>query len=319
MGDIAVMTMILKMSDCDAKKKGLVQMNKLAMLRCEDKCTKNASVTFNHNHLQEQVNKLQSPASKDLITQAFAEMFDDGEEADSAELVQVEGSEYQEFVNKTEFAGLTNKTNLVQVIGGAPKDDCRAEVYKHGNFKGWKATFTTGAYVYAKYKAKGAKNDDASAIKVFGVGCQAELYQHGDFKGWKAVYPTGSYNYPKFVGLCAKNDDASAIVVKKAPKKGKPARFNNPPVPRTKVPSNPCTDPNMGAPGAAAKRAAKCTLKKSPQCYKLQGRFLQIQAGIADSRDELMDQIGQLEDSCKEMKKSLEASIKADEDLLASS
>ena len=72
-------------------------------------------------------------------------------------------------------------------------------------------------------------------------------------------------------------------------------------------------------PGAAAKRAAKCTLKKGPKCYKLQGRFLQIQAGIADSRDELMDRIQKLEDSCEEMKKSVEASIKNYEDLLASS
>jgi len=47
MGDIAVMTMILKMSDCDAK--GFVQMQKLAMLKCQDQCSNKDVVTFNHN------------------------------------------------------------------------------------------------------------------------------------------------------------------------------------------------------------------------------------------------------------------------------
>jgi hypothetical protein len=96
-------------------------------------------------------------------------------------------------------------------------------------------------------------------------------------------------------------------------------KFNNPPVPRTKVPANPCTDPNKGAPSAEDKRAAKCTLKKSPQCYKLQQRFLIIQAEIADQRDELMDQIANKEAECAEMKKSLETSIENDKSLLSAS
>merc|ERR1719316_1242026 len=99
----------------------------------------------------------------------------------------------------------------------------------------------------------------------------------------------------------------------------KKTQFNNPPVPRTKVPRNPCTDPNQGAPSATTKRAAKCTLKKSPRCYKLQGRFLQIQAGIADDRDQLMDDIDKHEESCKTMKKSLEDAISNDQSLLSSS
>merc|ERR1719158_2267676 len=99
----------------------------------------------------------------------------------------------------------------------------------------------------------------------------------------------------------------------------KKAGFNRPPVPMTKVPGNPCIDPNKGAPSAEDKRAAKCTLKKSPRCYKLQQRFLQIQAEIADSRDQLMDEISKLEASCEETKKSLQASIDNDESLLSSS
>merc|ERR1719333_2045808 len=96
-------------------------------------------------------------------------------------------------------------------------------------------------------------------------------------------------------------------------------KFNNPPVPRTKVPSNPCTDPNKGAPPTGKKRAGKCTLKKSPRCYKIQGKFLQIQAGIEDARDELMDQIAKQQADCKETEETLEASIDNDNTLLSAS
>mmetsp|Transcript_44201 Transcript_44201/g.70016 ORF Transcript_44201/g.70016 Transcript_44201/m.70016 type:complete len:859 (-) Transcript_44201:172-2748(-) len=86
-------------------------------------------------------------------------------------------------------------------------------------------------------------------------------------------------------------------------------QFNNPPVPVTKVPPNPCTDPYAGAPSAHDKRSAKCTITKSPQCYKLQERFLLIQAGIQDERDELMEEISMLETFCDETKKLLETEI----------
>merc|ERR1719217_2022828 len=96
-------------------------------------------------------------------------------------------------------------------------------------------------------------------------------------------------------------------------------KFKNPPVPRTPVPGNPCNDPYKGAPSAADKRAAKCTIKKSPQCFKLQARFLAIQGGIADERDQLLEDISKLEAACEEQKKTLETAIANDEDLLASS
>merc|ERR1719287_155623 len=96
-------------------------------------------------------------------------------------------------------------------------------------------------------------------------------------------------------------------------------KFNNPPVPRTKVPSNPCNDPWAGAPSPEDKRAAKCTIKKSPQCYKLQSRFLAIQGGIADERDQLLEDIDRVERDCEEQKKTLETAIKNDQDLLATS
>merc|ERR1719298_178864 len=93
-------------------------------------------------------------------------------------------------------------------------------------------------------------------------------------------------------------------------------KFNNPPVPRTKVPMNPCTDPAKGAPSAATKRAAKCTLTGA-KCYKLQERFLLIQAGIKDDRDALLEDIASMEKHCEETKNTLETQIKNDEDMLA--
>merc|ERR1719199_1603893 len=210
--------MILEMSDCGAK---FLQMERLAILRCEDQCTMKDSITFNHNDLQKRMNQLQSSASRDLISGAFQELFEDAESVDSVELVQVPGSEYLKLVNRTQTV-----QNLVQMVK------------------------------------------------------------------------------PKLPEL---------------PPKRKKTKFNNPPVPRTKVPSNPCTDPAKGAPSAQHKRAAKCTLKKSPRCYKLQGRFLQIQAKIADERDQLMDDISSHDQACQETKKTLESSIESDGSLLSSS
>jgi hypothetical protein len=96
-------------------------------------------------------------------------------------------------------------------------------------------------------------------------------------------------------------------------------QFNNPPVPNTEVPSNPCNDPDQGAPSAADKKAAKCTIKKSPQCYKLQERFLLIQAGIMDERDGLLEDIQSLEHHCEETTQTLENQISQDEEMLAAS
>jgi len=94
-------------------------------------------------------------------------------------------------------------------------------------------------------------------------------------------------------------------------------KFSNPPVPRTKVPSNPCNDPGSGAPSASDKRAAKCTIKKSPQCYKLQERFLLIQSGIEDERDELLEHIDMLKRFREETEKTLADQIQDDEDMLS--
>jgi hypothetical protein len=73
MGDIAIMTMILKMSDCDAK---LMQTQKLQLLRCEDQCTGKKYVSFGHSELQSQVSQLHA---QDQLSASFADLFDDGD------------------------------------------------------------------------------------------------------------------------------------------------------------------------------------------------------------------------------------------------
>merc|ERR1719356_683934 len=56
MGDIAIMTMILKMTDCNT---AFLQMEQLMLQHCEDLCTKKSFLTFDHTGLQAQINKLQ--------------------------------------------------------------------------------------------------------------------------------------------------------------------------------------------------------------------------------------------------------------------
>merc|ERR1719408_393858 len=68
MDDIAIMTMILEMSDCDKK---FLQMHKLALLKCKDQCTNKDYLTFNHKGLQQHVSALKSPGMRDLMTSTF--------------------------------------------------------------------------------------------------------------------------------------------------------------------------------------------------------------------------------------------------------
>jgi len=192
MGDIAVMTTILEMTDCEKKK--LVQMEKVALLHCTDQCTKKSFVEFNHDGLQQKINKLQSSVSQNLVLDSFKDLFEGIESLESVEFMQT--SVHQ--------SPVVNKTN-----------------------------------------------------------------------------------------------------------------FNNPPVPQTKVPGNPCNDPFKGAPSAADKRKAKCVITGSQQCYKLQERFLLIQSGIEDERDELLDNIAMLDNYCKEAKETIESQIANCEDALS--
>jgi len=188
-GDIAVLTSILKMTDCDKK---FVQMEKLALLHCQDPCTKKSFVTFNQDNLKQKVSQLQSPLSHGLMQDTFKDLFEGISGLQSLDFLQLDAHQ----------APIVNKTN-----------------------------------------------------------------------------------------------------------------FSNPPLPRTVVPGNPCTDKAAGAPTYAHKKAAKCTIAASPQCYKLQERFLMIQAGVKDERENLLSEISFTEEKCDETSNTLQAQIRDDSEM----
>merc|ERR1719253_2483483 len=95
-------------------------MNKLALLRCEDQCTKKESITFNHKKLETLVKQLQTPAGRDFLTETFSDFFDDAESVGSLQLVQVPGSEYQMFVDDTQMLQLSNETKPVKTTFNNP-------------------------------------------------------------------------------------------------------------------------------------------------------------------------------------------------------
>jgi len=90
--------------------------------------------------------------------------------------------------------------------------------------------------------------------------------------------------------------------------------FSNPPVPRTMIPGDPCTDPNAGAPSSRqrAKGKGKCSIAKSPDCPRIQERFLLIQSGIKDEAENLLQEIALMEENCKATADTLEAQIQDD-------
>jgi hypothetical protein len=62
-----------------------------------------------------------------------------------------------------------------------PQAACKVTVYGAGDFTGWEAEFSEGDYDIGAFTAAGAKNDEASSIRVEGADCVATCYQHGDF------------------------------------------------------------------------------------------------------------------------------------------
>merc|ERR1719352_936363 len=73
LGDIAVMTMILEMTDCD---KSFIQTQRMSLLHCQDPCTGKSFVTFDHAGLQQKVNQLKSTFANNLITDTFSDLFE---------------------------------------------------------------------------------------------------------------------------------------------------------------------------------------------------------------------------------------------------
>jgi len=102
------------------------------------------------------------------------------------------------------------------------------------------------------------------------------------------------------------SQDASLADARTAPDVKK-TEFNNPPLPRTKVPAN-----YKGGPAKVWVAKCGCHMGKSPQCYKLQHRFLLVQSGIQDERDNLLEQIDAMEKSCEETKGTMEQQISDD-------
>jgi len=99
-GDIGVMTMILKMTDCD--NNNLIQMEHMSMMHCTDKCTKKSFVQFNDDGLQNKINKLQSSSSHELMQDTFKDLFAGIEGLQSTEFLQTD-AEVSPVVNKTKF------------------------------------------------------------------------------------------------------------------------------------------------------------------------------------------------------------------------
>merc|ERR1712216_647583 len=74
------------------------------------------------------------------------------------------------------------------------KNTCtgHVSVYQH-NFSGWVARFKRGSYNIHAFKAKGARNDDASSV-IVPRGCKATLYEHGSFNGWAVTVGEGRHD-----------------------------------------------------------------------------------------------------------------------------
>merc|ERR1719375_2797601 len=81
-----------------------------------------------------------------------------------------------------------------------------------------------------------------------------------------------------------------------------------PPAPKTQK-LGACSDPYKGGPPPpGSKSGSGCQLTPG-SCFKLQGRFLRIQAGIVDEKEKLELQLHRLNKKCAEVKKDLEDKI----------
>uniref|UniRef100_A0A7S0LBR6 Calcineurin-like phosphoesterase domain-containing protein n=1 Tax=Coccolithus braarudii TaxID=221442 RepID=A0A7S0LBR6_9EUKA len=94
---------------------------------------------------------------------------------------------------------------------------CLVTVYGAGmlgtDLHGWLAKFRQGEYDVNQFLQHGAKNNEASAIRVEGPGCVAHLYGDEGFAGWSVAFPEGFFPYTRFIEMGAKNDETSAIKV----------------------------------------------------------------------------------------------------------
>merc|ERR1740138_516920 len=94
LGDIAIMTMILEMTDCEKK---LLQTKHFALLHCVNQCTKKHFVKFDHDGLQQKVSQLQS-VSHGTMAETFGDLFEGIEGLEGTEFLQI-----AQIPNKTTF------------------------------------------------------------------------------------------------------------------------------------------------------------------------------------------------------------------------
>merc|ERR1719440_1001605 len=195
MGDIEVMTTILKMTDCDANKGAFMQNVDSNVMKCSDECTQKSFIAFNDRSLQDKVNSIKSKFGKDLVQDTFSALFDGVKDLQSVE------------------------TTLLQTG-------------KQGPMSG-------------------------PVINV--------------------------------------------------------TNFTEPPKQRVEVPGNPC----HGAPYPDQSKMANACKLSPGQCYKLQERFLLIQSGMQDERDNLLASIKELESYCDEIRTTLTTEIDDAKEMLS--
>jgi hypothetical protein len=96
-----------------------------------------------------------------------------------------------------------------------PAPYCKAEMFQHGNFKGYKATYGLGTYKYNAFIKRGAKNDDISSMKLKGntKKCRVTLYEHGSLNGREGTFKRGRYNVRALRKRNVRNDDVSSLKV----------------------------------------------------------------------------------------------------------
>ena len=88
---------------------------------------------------------------------------------------------------------------------------CKATLYEHGSFDGWRAELIEGEYRRPQLEAAGVRNDHVSSLKVEGgENCCLVVYEHSNFDGWNAKFTQGEYKYEQMRDRGAEQDRISS-------------------------------------------------------------------------------------------------------------
>jgi hypothetical protein len=94
--------------------------------------------------------------------------------------------------------------------------NCVAQMYQHGDFNGWRATYRVGNRQRAGWRYVGNhRNDKASSLKVykFKDDCKVVIYQHSNYRGRRARFTSGNYRHRQFTRRGVRNDGLSSLRV----------------------------------------------------------------------------------------------------------